>query len=73
MPVRWSPLPTMKPNWAKPFSQRKPSYEALKLEMLTYAEASLYGTSPEGKRTLQLYVNDFDTDFEELVKAGSMS
>jgi predicted N-acetyltransferase YhbS len=51
------------------FFQLKPGYEFLKPEMLAYAETTLYGTTPGGERTLQVYINDFDTAFEELVKA----
>lgn len=51
------------------YFQVKPGYEALKPEMLAYAEANLYGTTPEGRRYLQVYVNDFDTELETRVKA----
>jgi predicted N-acetyltransferase YhbS len=51
------------------FFQVKPGYERLKPEMLAYAEDNLCETTPEGKRTLCAYINDFDSDFEGLVKA----
>ena len=35
------------------YFQVKPGYEALKPEILAYAEANLYGTTPDGQRYLQ--------------------
>jgi predicted N-acetyltransferase YhbS len=52
------------------FFQVKPGYEGLKPEMLAYAEAELSGTTEGKKRYLRAYVNDFDTEFEALVKAN---
>ena len=51
------------------FFHVKPGHESLEPEMLAYAEANLYGTDAEGKRHLNAFVNDFDTDFVDLVKA----
>jgi len=51
------------------FFQIHPAYTRLKAEMLTYAEQHLAGTTDEGKRYLQAYVNDFDTMFEGMVRA----
>lgn len=51
------------------FFQVKPGYEALKPEMLDYAEAALAGTNAEGKRYLTAFVNDFDAELQPLVKA----
>jgi predicted N-acetyltransferase YhbS len=49
----------------------KPGYESLKPEMLDYAEAEFCSTDTEGKKHLIVYMNDFDTDFDGLVKARS--
>lgn len=43
-------------------------YDALKPEMLAYAEENLAGTEDDGTRYLQVFVNDFDTGFEALVQ-----
>jgi predicted N-acetyltransferase YhbS len=37
--------------------------------MLEYAEHTLYGVNDSGEKYLRVYVNDFDSKFEELVKA----
>jgi predicted N-acetyltransferase YhbS len=52
------------------FFQVKPGYEHLKRELLTYAEANLYGETPQGDRLLRAYVKDFDKDFQALVRDG---
>jgi GNAT superfamily N-acetyltransferase len=51
------------------FFQLHPAYEHLKPEMLTYAEQHLRGITPEGKRYLKAYVNDFDAAFEQVVRS----
>lgn len=51
------------------FFHVKPGYDSLKPEMLAYAEDNFHGTDAEGKKHLNAFVNDFDTDFEDLVKA----
>jgi GNAT superfamily N-acetyltransferase len=51
------------------FFEIHPRYTHLKLEMLEYAETHLYGKTPEGQRYLKAFVNDFDKDFEALVKS----
>lgn len=56
-------------NLGEAFFHVKPGYENLKPEMLVYAEASFYGTTPEGGKSLHAFVNDFDSDFEDLVEA----
>jgi hypothetical protein len=51
------------------FFETHPDYAHLKPEMLDYAEKHLYGTSGNGKRYVQAFVNDFDSDFEALVQS----
>ena len=51
------------------FFQVHPAYEFLKPEMLTYAEQHLADTADDGNRSLKVYVNDFDTPFEQAVRA----
>lgn len=51
------------------FFQIHPDYVGLKRSMLEYAEAHLYATDDSGKTFLRAYVNDFDGNFEEMVKA----
>lgn len=51
------------------FFEVHPDYAYLKPEMLIYAEAELCGTTAEGQAYLQVYVNDFDTEFEAHVRA----
>jgi len=41
----------------------------LKPDMLAYAEEHLAGTTDEGKRYLKAYVDDFDTEFEHMVRS----
>lgn len=52
------------------FFQLASGYAFLKPEMLAYAEANLYGTSEDGTRFLEVFVNDFDTELEALVTAA---
>jgi predicted N-acetyltransferase YhbS len=49
------------------FFHTHPDYGYLKPEMLTYAEEHLTGTDDDGKRYLKAFVNDFDTQFEQIV------
>jgi GNAT superfamily N-acetyltransferase len=51
------------------FFQFHPEYRHLRREMLDYAEQNLYGTSKEGKRFVQAFVNDYDDEFQSLVKS----
>lgn len=51
------------------FFQAHPDYEYLKPEMLLYAERNLLGIDDQGKRYLKAYVNDFDVEFERVVKS----
>jgi GNAT superfamily N-acetyltransferase len=51
------------------FFQFHPTYRHLRQEMLEYAESSLQGVSQkDGRRYLQAYVNDNDTEFQSLVR-----
>jgi GNAT superfamily N-acetyltransferase len=50
------------------FFEVHPRYIHLKQDMLLHAEKHLYQKTAEGKRYLNVYVNDFDTLFEEIVK-----
>jgi GNAT superfamily N-acetyltransferase len=49
------------------FFQFHPAYRHLRKDMLDYAEQSLYGTSKNGKRFLQVYINNYDDEFQTLV------
>jgi GNAT superfamily N-acetyltransferase len=51
------------------FFQFHPKYRHLRREMLDYAEQNLYGTSKDGKRFVQAFVNDYDEEFQSLVKS----
>jgi len=51
------------------FFQMHPAYQYLKPEMLAYAEQHLAGTTDQGRRYLKAYVNDHDTEFEQLVRS----
>ncbi len=52
------------------FFQFHPAYRHLRTEMLDYAEENLFGVSEkDGCKTLCVYVNDYDADFQALVKA----
>lgn len=47
----------------------QPEYSYLKSDMIEYAEQHLYGTSDDGQKYLQAYINDFDSEFESIVKS----
>ena len=51
------------------FFQVYPGYTYLKPAMLEYAENHLCGKTGSGERYLRAYVNDFDLEFEALVKS----
>jgi predicted N-acetyltransferase YhbS len=51
------------------FFQVHPDYRYLKAVMLEYAEHHLYGKTEGGDRYMRVYVNDFDLEFEALVKS----
>jgi predicted N-acetyltransferase YhbS len=51
------------------FFETHPGYPHLKPAMLDYAENHLFGETETGQRYARLYVNDFDMEFEALVKS----
>jgi hypothetical protein len=51
------------------FFQIHPMYTHLKLAMLDYAENHLFGETETGNRYVRAFVNDFDLEFETLVKS----
>lgn len=52
------------------FFQFHPAYKSLRKEMLNYAEKNLFGCSKkDGKRFLQVYVNDYDAEFLSFLRA----
>lgn len=51
------------------FFQVHPDYAHLKPAMLEYAENHLYGETERGERYVRAFVNDFDPEFEALVKS----
>ena len=51
------------------FFETHPDYAYLKPKMLNYAEEKLFGITEDGKRYVNVFVNDFDLEFEELVKS----
>jgi len=51
------------------FFQMRPGYIELKPAMLEHAENYLRAETERGKRRLQVYVNDYDQEFEALVKS----
>lgn len=53
------------------FFQRHPEHKDLITAMLDYAEVSLGGVTREGLRFVDLYINDFDTEFKRLVRSRS--
>ena len=56
------------------FFQFSPEYRHLRQEMLDYAEKNLSGVSQiNGKKYLNAYVNDFDTEFIHLVQERGYS
>ncbi len=46
-----------------------PRYQYLKAAMLDYALQNLRGKSPEGRKNVLAFINDFDTEFESLAAA----
>jgi predicted N-acetyltransferase YhbS len=50
------------------FFEIHPCYTFLKATMLEYAENQLYGKTETGERYLNVFINDFDRDFETLVQ-----
>jgi len=51
------------------FFELHPDYRHLKRDMLDYAERALHGTSNDGRKFLQVYVNEMDDEFIVLIKA----
>ena len=51
------------------FFEIHPEYTHLKPEMLEHAERYLYGKSEDGRIYIKAFINDFDQDFEALVKS----
>jgi predicted N-acetyltransferase YhbS len=51
------------------FFEIHPKYTHLKQKMLDYAENNLGGKDPEGRMCVLAFINDFDKDFEALVKS----
>jgi predicted N-acetyltransferase YhbS len=51
------------------FFQIDPASMHLKPEMLSHAEQLLTGTTDEGKQYLKAFVNDWDTDFEQVMRS----
>src|SRR4030042_41237 len=51
------------------FFEIHPQYTHLKPEMLEYAEKYLYGKTPEGRKYLKAFINDFDIELEAIVKS----
>jgi GNAT superfamily N-acetyltransferase len=51
------------------FFQTHPDYSHLKPDMLDYAEKQLLGVTKSGRSYARVYVNDFDTEFEENVQS----
>ena len=47
-----------------------PGYPHLKPEMLKHAEKYLYGKTQDGQRYLKAFINDYDKEFEALVKSS---
>jgi GNAT superfamily N-acetyltransferase len=52
------------------FFEIHPRYPHLKQDMLEYAEKNLYGKTPDGRRYLKTFINDYDKEFEALVKSN---
>lgn len=50
------------------YFQIHPDFTHLKLEMLEYAEDHLSAEADNGRRYLKVFINDFDTEFESIVK-----
>lgn len=51
------------------FFELHPNYKHLQRDMLNYAERTFQGTSKDGRKFLQVYVNEMDEDFTALIKA----
>jgi GNAT superfamily N-acetyltransferase len=51
------------------FFQFHPGYRFLMQEMLDYAECHLFGTSKDGKRFVQAFINDYDCDSQSLIQS----
>ena len=51
------------------FFQLHPAYTYLKPAMLAYAEQYLTGVTGDGRRYLKAFVNDFDAEFEQMVRS----
>jgi len=51
------------------FFELRPDYKHLQREMLDYAERTFQGTSKDGRKILQVYVNELDEEFIALIKA----
>lgn len=51
------------------FFEIHPGYTHLKPEMLEHAEKYLYGKTKQRRRYIKAFVNDFDEEFEALVKS----
>jgi predicted N-acetyltransferase YhbS len=51
------------------FLNSRADYAHLKPEMLDHAERNLTATDREGRRYLKVFANDFEKDFEEVVRA----
>lgn len=51
------------------FFQLHPHYAELKAEMLDYAEKHFSGIRENGTQYLNVYINDFDLEFENIVKS----
>ncbi|MFW5799256.1 MAG: GNAT family N-acetyltransferase [Spirochaetota bacterium] len=52
------------------FFQIHPDYNHLKTEMLEYAENALFGKTNKGDKYLRVYINDFDKEFEQIVRSS---
>ena len=59
---------TFESHLGEAFFSTHASYQHLKPEMLTYAEEHLTGTEDNGVRYVNVFVNDFDLAFEQVVK-----
>lgn len=51
------------------FFELHPDYKHLQHDMLDYAERAFHGTSTDGRKFLQVYVNEMDDEFISLIKA----
>ncbi|MCK4432857.1 MAG: GNAT family N-acetyltransferase, partial [Methanomicrobia archaeon] len=55
-------------RYGEVYFQVHPHFTYLKEEMLEYAENTLFGKSEDGKKSLTLFINDFDAEFETIAK-----